>query len=181
MIASIFLAVALVAASRQGPDCVGGFELVKILRSELLPRWFDITPSEARGVTPFELNVVAGSDGTLWEGTSGICDARFSFRANAAGLQLHRVSFYVRAPKSALVTLVRALLSAVDFAVSDVDVNELSAGDVLDFSRRNPADTKQPGIWTVATVKLSVDGVWQLEFQLIQSAEPAKLEDSAPS
>ena len=69
MIGSVILSACLLSVSAQSgaeAPCFDAAGVGRVLREQLMPRWFDVTPREVREAFSAPLELVADGSGSLW-------------------------------------------------------------------------------------------------------------------
>lgn len=160
------------AAPSLGP-CQNPFELAELIRKDIYPAWFDLTPVALREIVRDELVVVADGAGPLLKLDGDNCQALFGFRRKADGTELlESLTVIARGPKEALVPGARLLSRSVELPLSTEDLNKLQLGDTVDLSQRMPTDPRLPGMLKMLVVVLRVEKSWILDFHFTYTPDP---------
>lgn len=152
--------------------CPGAYQIARLLKHELMPAGFRISPERLSELWPYQLDTVADGSGPLLRQTGDTCDVLFGFVAAPRGSNLETVTVIVKGPKEALLDAAVALAEAVTFSISDEARSSLSRGQTLDFGTRIPPDPTMPGAVSTLTVELRKDRTWLLDFHYANRRDP---------
>jgi hypothetical protein len=168
MIGSVLLSACLLSLSAQsGPEapCFDAAGVGRVLREQLMPRWFDVTPREVRQAFPAPLELVADGSGSLWRQQHGKCELLFGFRELSGGSErLQTVTVIVRGTRQVVLDAGATLAQAVGFRLSFEQSMNLKNGETVTLSTRDPEDPRLPGTLTILTISVRSENGWILDF-----------------
>ena len=171
MTGSMLAAVAVVGlwiGCIRSERCQSAFDVANLLEHQLLPNWFELTPSKLQDTLKAELEVVANGSGPLLRFNGETCEALFGF----AGNHLETVSVYARGPKGAVVEAARVLALSVGLPLTASVITQLNDGEVIDLSERLPADPRIPGAIKMLNLELSTEQTWVLRLRFRYTRDP---------
>ena len=167
MIGSILLSLSLVlsAPGDQERSCFDAAGVGRVLKEQLVPRWFDVTQRDVRGAFPAPLELVANGAGPLWRQQHGKCELLFGFRELSNGSErLQTVTVIVRGTRQVVLDAGATLAQAVGFRLSFDQSMNLRNGETITLSNRDPEDPRLPGTLTILTISVRSENGWILDF-----------------